>query len=75
MFMYVADELVNCIAAYISLVNCESLLKENIRFLDEITRDLPQEQRPEYLWAFDYTISDGRCKEPLRLFGTASVVY
>jgi len=73
--MYVADELVNYIAAYISLVNCESLLKETFQFLDEITRDLPQEQRPEYLWAFDYTISDGRCKEPLRLFGTASVVY
>jgi len=63
MLMYVAEVIVNYLASHVLLVYNESRQKEIIRVYDEITRNLPQEQRREY--AFDSTIPDDRCKQPL----------
>jgi len=56
-----AEVIVNYLASHVLLVYNESRQKEIIRVYDEITRDLPQEQRRAY--SFDSTIPDDQCKQ------------
>jgi len=58
--VYLAEVIVNYLASHVLLVYNESRQKEIIRVYDEITRDLPQDQRREY--SFDSTIPDDQCE-------------
>jgi len=63
MMLSAAEVIVNYLASHVLLVYNESRQKEIIRVYDEITRDLPQEQRREY--SLDSTIPDDQCKQAL----------